>query len=303
MTDWLRSLTVLLTAFVGVVVLTLGLATLIVPRPAGADRDPVASADPSASGGVGQPVEPAPSGGIPGLGGVLTVTGDREGTMRVSEESQTGAYALVGGDGRIVLEGAPPEVTQLSYEGWEFFPEPEDCSITTGNLDDAIGIGFGELVCTDLADIRGNGVVSLSGTIGLPLDRLVKRELPPTGGTVAVGEESWAFEAAYLYMWEQPNIGGVREPNMVLYDEAERYITFFYDTQTHRTTVASVIRDEEEMEVPAEACTLTREQLGRPNPRAFTVEMTISCASVEVPGLGAVPISGTIVVDELEYPF
>lgn len=296
----LRSVTLLGLGFVGVVAGTLGLAALLVPAPAASSQDGGARS-PGASGAA---VLPPPSSGIPGLGGTLAVTGDREGTFVLTRESVEGNYALVGSEGRIAFAGQPVEVTQLSYDGLDFFPDPGDCTITTGNLDDAIGIGFAELSCVDLADIRETGVITIEGTLGLPVDRLADRELPFTGGSIAVGDETWAFEFAYLFLWQQPVISGFTNANMELADEAQgTSLYFFYDIQTHRTTVSGALRDGETIEFPDGACGLQREELGRPNPRTITVELTIECPSVEVPGLGAVPIIGTVVVDELEYPF
>jgi hypothetical protein len=297
--EWLRSVTVIGMAFVGVLVATLGLAAVIVPGRTASSQDGVMGS-PGASALAALPT----LGGIPGLGGSLVVTGDREGTLVVTRESQELTYALVGGDGRITFEGAPVVVTQVSYDGWDFFPDEGDCTVTPGNLDNAVGIGFAELVCTDIADVRDNGIVSISGTIGLPVDRLVGRELPVTGGSIEVGDETWSFEFALLLAWQQPAIGGVTDANMTLLDEAQgTALHFFYDIETHRTTVSDVMRDGQTVAVPEGACTLNREELGRPNPRAVTIELTIDCPTVDIPGLGAVPISGTVIVDELEFPF
>lgn len=305
MSDWIRSLTVLAMTGVGVVVLTLGLATVIVPRPAVSSEpeDAAASADPGESSGTGLPVEPEPSGGIPGLGGVVTVSGDREGTFRLSREVQEGTYALVGSDGRMSFEGAPPEVTQISFDGWEFFPDPGQCVVTPQNLDNAIGIGFADLVCTDLVEIRDKGTVSLDGTLGLPVDRLAERELPATGGTATVGPETWTFESGMLVTWQQPIISGQQEYNMGLEDEttASRLL-FTYDHVTHETTLAAVDRNGTVVDIPEGGCLITREVLGKPNPRATTTRLTFTCPEVEVPELGLVPIEGTVVTDELEFP-
>lgn len=295
--EWLRSVTVIGIAFAGVVVATLGLAAVIVPSSAPTSNE---TGSPGASA-VG--VLPTPGSGIPGLGGQLTVTGDRQGTLVLTRESQDGNYALVGGDGRIAFEGAPVVVTQVSYDGLEFFPEEGDCTVTPGNLDNAVGIGFAELVCTDIADIRDNGVVTIAGTIGLPVDRLAGREMPLTGGSIQVGDETWTFEFALLLLWQQPMIGGETNANMELLDEGlGAALSFFYDIETHRTSVTEVMRDGETIPVPDGACRLEREELGRPNPGAMTIELGIDCSAVEVPGLGTVPITGTVIVDELEFP-
>jgi hypothetical protein len=305
MSDWMRSLTVLAMTCVGVVVLTLVLATIIVPRPAVSSQPDGADASiaPGASAGTGQPAEPEPSDGIPGLGGIVTVTGDLEGSFRLTRESLEGRYALVGSSGRMAFEGQPVEVAQASFDGWEFFTDPDQCTVTPDNLDNAIGIGFAEVVCTDLVELRDKGVVSLTATLGLPVDQLAERELPPTGGTATVGSETWDFESALLVTWQQPIISGQSEYNMGLEDTAKASrLLFTYDHVTHQLTLAAIGRDGTEADVPEGGCAIVREELGKPNPRATTVRLTITCPSVEVPGLGAVPIDSTVIVDELEWP-
>lgn len=304
MSDSLRSLTVLAMTCVGVVVMTLALATVIVPRsaasgPAAADS----SAAPGASAGVAGPLDPEPSGGIPGLGGVVTASGDLEGQFRLIRESLEGRYSLVGSDGRMAFEGQPVTVAQASFDGWEFFPEPDDCTVTPLNLDSAIGVGQAEVVCTDLQELRDKGIVTLTATLGLPVDQLAERELPLTGGTATVGPETWTFEMAYLVTWQQPIISGQREYNMALEDAPlGTRLLFTYDHMSHKLALAAVGRQGTEVDVPEGGCAIQREELGKPNPRATTVRLTISCPAVEVPGLGAVPIDSTVVVDELEFP-
>ncbi len=299
-TDWFRSIVVLGAAVLVVVGMTFGLAALIVPGPGvGSQPDPDGSAGPSAGAAESQQA------GVPsGVGGTLAVTGDREGTFTLTRDSVEGSYALVGSDGRIDFGGQPVEVTQASYDGLAFFPDPGDCTITPGQTDTATGIGLAELVCTDLADIRDNGVISLAGTIGLPIDRLIGRELAAPGGSVTVGDETWTFPEAFIVTWGSPAIAGRDECNMQLIDEAQAAILCFtYDAETHRVGLIDVGHDGETGTVPEGACSLDRTELGKPNPRDVTIELTIECPAVEVPGLGTVPIDGTLVVDELGYPF
>ena len=135
MGDWFRSITVLVIAFVGAVVVTIGLANVIVPG-GGPDSGGVAD------GGDGGGPTPIPTLlPITGVGGHLAVTGDREGTLTLTRESQEARYSLVGDGARMVFEGDPPTIAQVSWDGLEFFPEPEDCSIVPGELDDRLGVG------------------------------------------------------------------------------------------------------------------------------------------------------------------
>lgn len=302
MYDWLRSLALLAMAFAAVVVVTLALSGVIVPdRPATSGADPDGAEAPT-GGSVPTP-PPTSGGGIPGLGGTLTASGDYEGTIRLTGESVGESYALEGGDARIVFGGgSPATIDQISFEGWQFFPEEEQCTIIPGNLDTAIGIGFADLSCIGLVEIRDKGTVYLAGEIGMPVDLLAERTLPDAGGTLTVGDETWTIGWSYLATWQQPAIAGVSDYNMELAVDPETALNFYYDIETHEITPATVVRDGDEADVPADACQVGREELGKHNPRTTVIEVTVECPAVEVPGLGAVPISGTVVVDELQFP-
>jgi hypothetical protein len=184
--DWFRSITALGAAFAGVVIATLALAALIVSGPTSVPQ-------PSDAAGPG-PLATAPSDpvvAIPGLGGELTVTGDRVGTFAFNRSAEGPGFGLTSDDGRIFFDGSPLAVVQLNLDGLSFFPEPDACTITPGNLTNAIGLGRADLRCDELVDIRGNGEIAISGNLGLPLDLLAVRELPLPGGSVTVGQETW----------------------------------------------------------------------------------------------------------------
>lgn len=297
MGDWFRSITALGAAFAGVVVATLALAALIVSGPTMVPQ-PSDVADPGpAATAPGDPVVV-----IPGLGGELTVTGDREGTFVFDRSAEGPGYGLRGAHGRIFFDGSPLAVVQLNLEGLSFFPEPDACTITAGNLTNAIGIGRADLRCDALVDIRGNGEIAISGTIGLPLDLLAVRELPPPGGSVTVGPETWMFADATLQGWQLATLGGTRAYNLELVDEAAgAALNVTFDVETRALTLANVARDGSETNL-ADGCALGSTELGQLNPRITVIELSIDCAAVEVPGLGAVPIHGTVIVERLEWP-
>ena len=305
MGDWFRSVTVLVMAFVGAVVVTIGLATVIVP---GGAPDPQ-SAGGGDGGGGGPPPTLQP---IEGAGGHLTVTGDREGTLTLTRESNDERYSLVGDDARMVFDGDPPAVAQLSWEGLEFFPEPEDCSITPGELDDQLGIGQAEVACTDLVDIRDGGTISVSGTLGLPLTMVGDSDLPETGGSVTVGDETWEFVEAMLLAIPFVAVAGEDDYNMILAHDgtdegcpgpecSRASLRFRYDVQHHRLTLANIERDGADADLAAGACALETNELGRLTPGTAVVELTIDCPAAEVPGIGAVPIAGTVIVQQIDF--
>jgi hypothetical protein len=294
MADWFRSLAVLAAAFGGVVVLTFGVATFIVPGPAGSSQ--VTDGTSSGAASVDEPEPPAE----PGLGGTLAVTGDREGMFRLTDEDlEQGQYTLVGDQGRIVFEGQTSVIAQLSFDGLEFFPEPDDCTLTPGELDSAIGIGMTEVRCDGLTDIRGTGTINLAGTIGLPLNLVGQSDLPEQGGSVEVGGETWEFAEAVLLEFPFSPFGTSEEFNLQLVDEESGgAIRFNYGFETHRLTLANIEHDGEHDGVPAGACQLTDEELGKLNPRTTVIRLGIECAAVDVPGLGSVPVTGTVIVWE-----
>ncbi len=153
---------------------------------------------------------------------------------------------------RVVFQGSqPPVISQMSWEGLEFFPDPEACTITPGELDDEIGVGYAEIRCEGLADIRGGGTVDMAGTLGLALTTVGESDLPPMGGSVAVGDESWEFTEAFLFGFPV-NLGpGTEDFNMVLTDEGSGSLRFRYDVQTHRLTLVNVERGGEASDLDA----------------------------------------------------
>jgi hypothetical protein len=295
MGDWFRSVTVLAVAFVAAVVVTIGLANVIVsgdvPDPETAGDDP-GGATPSASLGP-----------IVGIGGHLAVTGDREGTLTLTRENTDARYSLEGDGARMVFEGVPPDVviSQVSWEGLEFFPEPSDCTITPGELDDEIGVGYAEIRCVGLTDLRGNGTVDIEGTLGVALTMVGESDLPEMGGTAAVGHETWEFPDAFLFGFPVNSGPGTDDYNMVLTDEGSGAIRFRYDVQTHRLTLVNVERGGQQSNLAPGACSLGTTELGRLTPSAAVVELTIDCPAAEVAGLGTVPITATVIVQQLEF--
>ncbi len=294
MGDWFRSITVLGLAFVGAVVVTIGLANIIVPGGAAGPQ--------TGDGSDGSAATPPPT-LIPvlGVGGHLAVTGDREGTLTVTRESSADRYALEGDQARIVFDGVPPVVAQVSWEGLEFFPEPSDCTITPGELDPEIGVGYAELECVDLTDIRSGETIGVSGTIGLPLNMVGESDLPEMGGSITVGDETWEFVEAFLFTFPVAAVPGDEDHNMVLRDEEHGTMRFRYDVQTHRLSLVNVERDGEAADVAAGSCSLATDELGRLSPGAAVVELSIDCPAADVPGMGEVPISGTLIVQQLDF--
>jgi hypothetical protein len=299
MNDWLRSLTVLAASFAGVVVLTMGLAVLIVPAPVG-------SSETTGGAASGASAAPAPIGDLDALptaiGGTLLVTGDREASLLVDREATDGQYGLVGDDARIFLVGDPLAVVQMNLDGLSFFPEPDACTITPGRHNQEIGVASAEVRCDGLADIRDSGVVNVEGVLGIAADMLGMRgDLPPSGGSLAFGAETLTFTEAWLFPFLGPVMAGDERTNMGLVDGATG-LYFTYDVHTHATALSFIEIEGDITEVPAGACTIATQELGKVNPRNTLVEMTIRCPAVELPDLGAIAIDGSVTVEQIEGP-
>jgi hypothetical protein len=299
-TDWFRSIVVLGAAVIAVIGMTFGLTALIVPG-AGVARAPDAS--PDASGGSEVPGAPPQLGDGPGA--VIAISGDYTGHMVLTRQENNERYGLVGDDGTVIFEfGATEDATaspaQISFGSWLFFPEPDECTITPGEGDLATGLAPATIECTDLAEVRDKGTVSLSGEMRLAADAVGQRGVPQSGGSLAVGDQTWTFDGAFMALWHGPAIAGVDPENLILTDTAEQgTIAISRNIDSEETWVSRVIADGGETDVPEEACTIARRELGKPSPTTMTVELTIGCAEVEVPGLGPVPIEGTLIVDEV----
>ena len=291
--DWFRSAGVLVIAFVTVSVVTFGIAALIVPSAAGSS---------GVSPGAGASGEAAPSavaGPTTTVGGTMTVSGDREGSFVLDRESIDGRYALEGDQGRIFFDGDPLTVPQISWDGLEFFLDPDECTITPGERHDPTGVAGAHLRCEDIADVRDNGVVTMEGTLGVASNLLgLRGDLPPPGGTVEVGDETLEFEAAFMTVATFSSFAGLLETA-----DGSGRLTLSYDAMTHSLTLDEITIDGEVSVVPAGTCALSTRDIGAVNAHTTLVEVMIRCEAVEVSGLGTVLVSGTVLVDQVDPPF
>ena len=294
MNDWFRSLSVLGIAFVCVVALTFGLAALIVPGAAGSAETPGAPT-PDASGRV--PVRP--DGPITTIGGVLAVSGDREADFVLDREATDQGYALAGDDGRVFFGGDPLGVERISYDGLEFYLDPGDCVLEPGERDDPTGVAGAMIRCDDIADVRDGGIVSVEGTVGISADVLgLRGDLPPSGGTIEIGDQAFVFPFAVLTMGIP---SGFQPAGGFLFNEEGRVILHFdWDVQAHALSFETVEIDGVATELDRGACSLSHESIGRLNPRTTTAELTIECPAVTMASGETVRIGGTVIADLVE---
>lgn len=306
MFEWLRSLVVLGTAFGAVVVTTLALSFAIVPDTASSaqvDRDVrLATGSPEVREIGAAPTDGAP---IVGAGGTLTVTGDREGTLRVDREIiEGGPYSLAGDDGRIFFEDRPITPSRIQFEGLEFFLDPDDCTVTAGGRDEATGTAPLQLSCTEIEEVRGAAVVTVEGTLRVSADMLgLRGDLPQSGGTVTIGEETLAFDSAFLEVAPRPAIGGTGALRTATYLPAhDGGLYFAYGFQTHELELVGLqlqggFGPSEAVQVPEDWCDLNLREIGVLNPRVIVYEMTLRCPAIEFEGIGPLPVEGILIVE------
>ena len=298
MNDWFRSVTVLGISFVAVIATTIGLATIIVPAPAvssqpsgGASGLP--SASEAASSGVATPGRPGQ------IGGTISASGAENISFVVERESTDGRYALVGDEGRIYFDQEPLSVAQVSFQGFEFFLDPEDCSISPGARDDETGVALATLRCEEVEDVRGKGTMTLDGAIGMAADLLgLRGDLPPTGGSLTIGGETVVFEDASM---EHPRFTSY-VGQLVDVDGAVG-LTISYDGDRHALVLSEILFDQSNTEVLADACQLSTTEVGRLNPHTRLLELTFYCASIELSNGATIAISGSLMVEEVEPLF
>ena len=298
MNDWFRSLSILGIAFGGVVVLTFGLAAVIVPGASGSARGPGSAPDASASGG--DPVD----GPLTAIGGTLAVSGDREGSLVLDREEVGERYALSGRDGQVSFEaGNPLTVAQISYDGLDFFVDADECELTPGERHDPTGVASAHLICANIEDVRDNGIVTIQGHVGVAADLLgLRGDLPESGGTLELGGETLTFQYAAMTIPSNSRFSGIYA-GQLLDPEAKTVLTFTYDPQNHAMVLSELAyAARQPVQLPASACSVTTNDIGLLNPHTRVAEMAIRCAAIEVPDLGTVPLEGTLIVELSEPP-
>ena len=144
---------------------------------------------------------------IKGVGGHLSVTGDREGTLTVTRESNDGKYSLVGDAARIVFEGSRRRSSRRSRgTGSSSSPSRRPARSRRASSTTRSASATPRSTATDLVDIRDGETVSVAGTFGVALTTVGESDLPEMGGSVTVGDETWEFDAAMLFAIPLPRL-------------------------------------------------------------------------------------------------
>lgn len=230
-------------------------------------------------------------------GGQLEVTGAAEGTINLERTAHGPTYGLENSDMKIFFESDPLTISQMSYEGLAFFPEPEDCEFTEGEHNEESGLVGVEVSCPELVDIRDNGTITLEGILALPADLVIKVDIPDTGGTITVGDEEWEIVDPVLVVAPSSlddDMTAVRFP--LESEEPPRTVHLSYDATADRISIVGFSVPREDLrELPTEECDINDETLMAVNPEAEIREVTISCEEVDVPDMGTIDIEGSVV--------
>ena len=237
------------------------------------------------------------------IGGELEVTGAREGSITLERNIEGPGFGLGDARTKIFFEPSPLTITQMSYDGLAFYPEPDDCEFTEGEHNEEIGVAAARVVCPELVDIRDNETISLEGYVALPADVVIERDLPELGGTVAVGEETWEMAEANLGIYPVSHYGDSPEPAYLQMWTGDylRGMSFEMDRETETLTLVEVYWPEGQSDVPPGACSISTEFLVQVDPNNSLHRLEFACDSVAVRGMGEVPITGSIVFYESRF--
>ena len=303
------SLVVLGVAFGGTVAITIGLTMLIVQDRVTSTADSTPTPFPTIAVGA-VPTQ---------TGGTLAISGDREATFRLDRGSyevavnpdfergfarvEYGRFGLIGETGAVHFEHDPLRVAQIDYEGMAFYPEPDACTITPGELNPTIGVASAGLTCADLTDIRDTGSVTIDGGIALPADMLGMRgDLPPPGGQLVVGSRTLEFSDGRVLVQDVTIVGSGRQPLFLFGDDETSSIGFERDPERGDLYVTYLVVDEELFEFDDEACDVSASELGMLNPITSVLDLSIRCDEIDLGEHGVVTIDTSLVVDMIFQP-
>jgi len=239
------------------------------------------------------------------IGGSLEISGDRSGTMTLDTASGIGlqrmpdsaAYApteLRGPAGHLRFDRDTGQVTHIAYDGLSIFLDPDECTVTHGAVNEGTDLMVALVECSDIADVRGQEVISVTGVIALPTRALLGRgDLPPTGGSVEVDGSTYTFDEVEISLEGEPHeeTGRIRD-GMTAVDSAVSII-LEYDPETDRLFVAGFAPRFDFVE----PCPIGVEELGRLNDYATVMRLDIDCVDVAVEGGGTGSITGTVIAD------
>jgi hypothetical protein len=304
-----RSLLLLGAAFASTLAITFALVALVV-QDRGASVD-VASETPAPSIGIGS---------VPTrTGGSLAVSGARDATFTLDGDAydislspdfergfarvEFGGYDLRGDAGQIRFSTEPLAVEQIDYDGLAFYPEPDDCAVTPGELNPAIGVASAGLRCADVEDIRGGGTITIDGAVAVPADLLgLRGDLPPPGGRIDVGDTTLEFSDGRMLVQNAAMETTGREPLFLFGDDERSSLGFERDPETAELFLTYLVVDEVLFDIDDNACAVTDQDVGLANPITIVTELAITCDELDLGSHGVVAVDATLVIDLIVPP-
>lgn len=233
------------------------------------------------------------------IGGDLTITGARDGTMTFDGVASGPSYGFDSAKGNIFFETDPLSISQMAYDGLAFFPEPEDCTTTTGGHNEEIGLVAVRIECAELTDIRDNGSITVDGYVALPADMVIELDLPDPGGTVTVGDSTFEPVDPVLFIGPVLEDPGHEPEDIGLWlssDDLEGPTVFLrYSESSKSLAVARVFYNRGIAEVDPGECDTETVEIEVINPQSSVMEVSFSCDSVEVSSHGAIVVEGDVV--------
>ena len=286
----------------GVAAATMGLSALMIPAAATA----VATATPVPSFDLAA----APT----AIGGRLEVTGDRSGTLLFESASGLGgrhqvqedgsililpdsAPELSGPDGNITFERDTGEVTLIEFDDLSLYLDPGECTVTEGAINQEAGLMAALVECPDIADIRGNAVVSVAGVVALPIEIVRGRAgLPQSGGTVEVGGTRLTLDETVIFLDQAPDDDG-RITAGAFTEDGGMAVEYDPDAERFYLTQVSV---GDLYAVASAPCPIMAQDLGRLSDTTRVVRMQIDCTEwIDAEG-DLVTVTGTVVADVIQ---
>lgn len=236
------------------------------------------------------------------IGGEIEITGAREGSVTLTEDFSSDGFGLSDSRTKMFLEGNPTQITQMSYDGLAFFPEPEECEFTPGAQNEEVAIVTVQISCPQLTDIRDNGSIAVEGFLALPVIVALDLDIPDLGGTVTVGDESWDIPGGMHFGNYTSPDGETRTGLNLLDEDFSKSVFMAHNPDSGEYTVSEVNYQGASTEVAPDQCTTEAEELAAVSPTQSYWQVTFTCDVVQVAGLGEVPVEGTVVFEQISAP-
>lgn len=236
------------------------------------------------------------------VGAELEVTGDRPGTLSMQgpgPESGGTSGDLSGDSGQIDLGQDAEEgvfIDHLTWDGLDFFLDPGDCQIETGETNEGAGITRVDISCVDIRDVRDTATITVEGPANLPLGVVSVEGLPAQGGTLVMTgafDQTFTFEGGQTWSPQPDGVATGQEFSLYLFSPTIS-LGFAFDADV--LTLARVVYREIETDIPPDSCSVTHESLGRLDPMVTLVDISFYCDTLDLDEVGTVTIDGSVVV-------